>query len=139
MRLMEKKKRNGIIWFILLLSFVSFFTSLVVFIQGVVPIFYLHFVTALFGLFFSFFISYCLRYKIWGKPITSHRTTMLSFTLIIFADIVFQWCFAELTAVAFPVFFFSKIFQEWSFLCKRLFLLRWFFVLYPIHKQVLES
>jgi len=135
---MEKKKRNEIILVILSVSFVSFLLSLLL-EQGIVPAFYLFFVVVFFELFFSFFISYCLRYKIWGKPITSHRTTMLSFTLIIFADIVFQWCFAELTAVAFPVFFFSKTYQDWSLLWKRLFLLRWFFVLYPIHKQVLES
>jgi hypothetical protein len=136
---MEKKKRNTIIKRVFYIS-LSMFLLAFAFLrqkQGIALTFYLFFVIISLEYFFSFFISYCFRYKIWGKPITSHRMITLSFALIAFVYVVFFWCFLELTAITSPVFYFSEIFQEWRIIWRNMFLIK-LYSFYVIHKQVLE-
>jgi len=100
--------------------------------------FYLYFLVVLWGLLLSFAVSCCLRYKIWGNPVTSHKKIRLSFLLVIFVDCAFLWCFTNFTAITSPSFFSSEIFQHWWRFWINIFLLRWWLFNYPIHKAVLE-
>ena len=135
----KKEKRAIIVWDILLPSFCIFLVSPLIIGKVSVASFYLYFLVTFLELFFSFFISYCLRYKIWGRPVASHKKIMFSFLLVIFTNYIFLWCFNKFTAFTSPVFFFSEIFQNWFSIWRGLFLVRWIFLIYPIHKKVVES
>ena len=141
--MVNKKDKIGIIIEGILIPSVgififSFLTNREISQAAPVITFYLFFLIVAFELFFSFFISCCLRFKIFGKPITSYNTTMFSFLLIISSDFIFLWCFLKFTTNTSLYLTYTEIFQHWRRFWVDLFLLRWFFLNYPMHKKILK-
>ena len=83
---MTNDKKIKIIWGkVVLYSFCAFIASFMVndVLEMSLASFYLYFLVVLWGLLLSFAVSCCLRYKIWGNSVTSHKKIRLSFLRVL--------------------------------------------------------